>query len=549
MNIILDQIEFILPESVFRLVKNSVELGRVKKASEVKKNIWQFIIKYEDSYVECEIKFGRNQVQKIICACGRSNLKHPCLHSWIASFWYYNEVVLNKTQSKPVTTALQEIDYSKLSVDQLVPFVKLSLKLHKDLARWADMLINYSIVEFDTASDFLQKLNTFRLDKNSNSSSKLKIFNEQLILLNQLYNQVLEQYSSGFLEIAFSKTLCTIIKTSEWITDYPLNNHQKLSKLFFDFHMVFEQIIKDIKSPELLDHCLDLSENILSEHYYRLLHPIQNIYTHLLNAGTNKKIKENIKKIYIQNLIKNEPSIDLINIQFILNYFDLNKFKSILHEHLTHSVSIQTWLILLKKLEEQGQLLLFDKHLICILKEIKHRETQLKYASKIINEYNEQGLTVEAATLSKDLSVLLLSPEIAKLYYLSTNKSVDKLHELMQVFKAQKHIDHEILILEILNQTEQTEQLLIELQNCQNIELVMQYDKILYSKYANEILLIYINFAARCFNDYAGQAAYQYIEKIKSHIQFHGRKILSDRFDKEIQRLFPERNKLLNIIN
>ena len=37
MNIILDQIEFILPESVFRLVKNSVELGRVKKASEVKK--------------------------------------------------------------------------------------------------------------------------------------------------------------------------------------------------------------------------------------------------------------------------------------------------------------------------------------------------------------------------------------------------------------------------------------------------------------------------------------------------------------------------------
>ena len=68
MKIVLDSIDFILPEDKMDLVRKALFSGQIKKASQISKDTWHYLLRADDALLECQIRYGQNQVSAIQCA-------------------------------------------------------------------------------------------------------------------------------------------------------------------------------------------------------------------------------------------------------------------------------------------------------------------------------------------------------------------------------------------------------------------------------------------------------------------------------------------------
>ncbi|HNC36369.1 MAG TPA: hypothetical protein PLD32_07375, partial [Saprospiraceae bacterium] len=183
MKIILDQIEFDLPEPIFKVVQGALQSGKVKKAIEISKNLWNFQIKFDDALVETELRFGKNQASKVVCACGRSNPRHPCIHAWIASYWYFWEIARhrkNKEKNPGNAKTVAELMYA--NPRELQAIVKLFCKLDKKNIDWASVLLTPAIRSPELYHYLQQKLSAFDPQQNKGSSYLSRLYREHIEL-------------------------------------------------------------------------------------------------------------------------------------------------------------------------------------------------------------------------------------------------------------------------------------------------------------------------------------------------------------------------------
>ncbi|MEP7196534.1 MAG: hypothetical protein ABI851_08440 [Saprospiraceae bacterium] len=552
MKIILDQIEFMLPEATYRLVSSSHALGRVKKANEVSKNIWNYNIKFEDSFIECEIKYGRNQVNKIQCACGRSNTKHPCLHAWIAAYWHYKEVVLPKSSSntKADNFKLTKFDFSEYSQEELIQFIKLILKIDSKLNRWTELFLVKAYHNEDLFNFCLRVFNKFEsTDTINKASNKLKLYKEQVQLLEYLYEQCIQDYIQGDIKSAFYKCLANLIKTDQWLSLYQSNNHLKLLRLYENQHKALEQILKGIKAAELYEVFLEFTIKILNENKYLIRNKTENIYSVLLNTANTKAQSKIINELIVSKIQSKEifEANELETILFIINTLDIKVFKNLLKNELAANVSTQSWLMMIEYLKENQFIETFEEHLSLINQFVNNKDVKIKAAESIITHQLMSNQIEKCIQNAKKYAIQLSHLNFAKLYFSKLENNPSNIMEFINEYKSANSILDQYFILDIFTYVDEKEFLVNEIELSNSLEITMNYDSSLFKNHWNRLLAIYYKLSEQFLNNHAGTQAFLYIDKIRKHILKYGKKSMVDEFSNEVQKLFPERSKLLNI--
>ncbi len=550
MKIILDEIEFILPEPTFQMIKDAYNHGRVQKASELSKNYWSYQIKHEDKLLECELKYGKNQVSKILCACGRTNIKQPCLHAWIAAYWHYKKVVCEKNQNKPVKekVRLEHLDFSKTELSELTRFIQLTIKLNKNLETWVQLIIPSIENGVSVFHQFTTFLNNFNPHKSTvNKNNKLKLYKEQLLAIDFIYEQALHDFIQGSLEKAFYKMLACFIKLSEWLPEYKLHNHAKMMKLNNNLYHATDQALKSIKSAELSESLFKSSMDILTSNINSPVHYKENIYQLLLN-NTKTKNQKKIIEDHIKHLCCNR--IWLLNnevetIFFLINNLDFTEFKKTFTSEPFEQISNQSWLILIQKIKEADLLLHYIEHLKLIFEKSLSTEVKRRIAQSIIESYIYNNNLHSAKEDAKHFSIVLKDINMAKIYF-SDNESSNIEHYIDEYYKLYPKSD-DVFLLQLLHILEEKDLLLNYFIKTENIDDIFAYDSILYKTHWEQIKNIYLNYSENYLDNFVGLQANQFLEKVKSNIKLKTNKIQFENFNSEFQKRFPERLKITSI--
>ncbi|MEO6189266.1 MAG: hypothetical protein ABIO44_01825 [Saprospiraceae bacterium] len=551
MKIILDQIEFMLPEAIFKMVSNSHISGRIKKANEVNKNIWNYQIKFEDSIIECELKYGRNQVSKIICGCGRSNVKHPCLHAWIAAYWHYKEIVqLIKVQNEQETkTKKSNPDFDNLNSTELIQFIQLSLKIDRNLNKWSEILLKKKLQD-EPHYDFLMvKMKIFDAPFSPKANtSPLKQYKDQTELIGILYEQAVQEFIDGHLEEAFFKSLACIIKSDEWLTLYQQNNHVKLLKLYLNLHKAIEQIYKSIKSPELLDKLFIFTTDILENTSYAIRNKTENLYSIFFNYSINKNNKNKILSLITQKIESNSffTNNEIEPLMFLINNLSLNEFKLELKKNLAICITTQTWLMLLESLKENDIIEHFEEHLNSIYKEVSKKEVKLRTAEYILQTLIQSNQVEICKKKARDFAINLSHIPFAKIFFDCIDIKTREAELFIKDYKILNKNKNPEFIFELLKEINIPELLLTEIKECTSIDLIMKFDISIFKEYKFELVEVYKKLSKEFLLTHVGHQAFNYIDNIKKHISIYGNKSLAEKFLIDIQTLYPERTKLIN---
>ncbi|NOT36060.1 MAG: hypothetical protein HOP11_01640 [Saprospiraceae bacterium] len=548
MKIILDEIEFILPEATFRTVKDSHTLGRVKKANEISKNLWNYQIKFEDKLIECEIKYGKNTVSKILCACGRSNIKHPCLHAWIASYWHFREVIPQRTTAKQnsPTQKLSDIDFGEINNQELNRFVQLSLKLNQNLIPWTRFILPIEGSIKEIFSYFQLALAHFDVqDTGSEKKQRLKQYKEHLLALEFVYEQSLLHFIQGDLEKAYGKIFSCHVKLNEWLSYYTRHNHSRLSKLQNDVYNAAEQILKSIKAPELQESLFQFHTSFLHQQHTSIAHHKNNVFNLILENVYSKSHKTNYYEILISQCQKPEfySTNEFEAVYCLINLFDFKDFESIFKNFLATNISSQTWLILIHKIRENDSTLIFKSHLELIFSGTSSSEVRKSIATLIIESFIQSGQIDKARIEAKKYSILLLNLAFAKIYF--SEKDDNSMDIYLKEFGKHHKKSHNEFLLELFYSLHENEKLINIIPEIDNVETIILFDSILFKSHWSELLEAYLLRCQLHLATHAGTQAVNYIDKIKSHIRTYGTKSQFEQFQLKVQQLFPERAQLV----
>lgn len=550
MKIILDEIEFTLPEATFRTIKDSYTLGRVKKANEISKNLWNYQIKFEDKLIECELKYGKNQVSKILCACGRSNTKHPCLHSWIAAYWHFKEIVPQRKPKKDSVSTIKiaQIDFSQLDNKDLARFIQLSLKLHKNLIPWTRLIIPIEADINVIYNTYYQTLSELDIPLSETvPKNRLKYYRDQMMLLEFVYDQSIQHYLYGNLEQSYVKLFSCILKLNQWIRHYIQHNHTRMLKLQTDLFNATEQVLKSIKAPELQESIFQFNLNYILKNPTIIYHHNINTYNLLLENAHSKKHKQEYYKCLLHDCGQDFffQNNEFESIYYLIQALQSEDFKNLFKNNNLQYISNITWLMLLKELKENDHVQYYYLQLKSIYLNNKSSEVKKNIATALVESLIKQDKIEEAKLEAKYFSLDLLNINFAKIYLEGLpDKNLDLY--VNELKKKNNESDTGFLI-ELYYELKEKERLVLALNSTDDLTHILSYDKILFDTHWNSLLNIYIKKCEAHINQFIGNEALSFVDKIKSHIRTFGTKSQFEQFNLEVQKLFPERKQLVSI--
>ncbi len=101
-------------------------------------------------------------------------------------------------------------------------------------------------------------------------------------------------------------------------------------------------------------------------------------------------------------------------------------------------------------------------------------------------------------------------------------------------------------LLDLLNNMNQDHFLFEELSKLDQIETIMKYDHRLLNSEPQKMIQLFVKLTKNHLNQYVGAPAFQFMDKIKSHLLTQGSKEHMKIYTQEINQLFPERQSILN---
>ncbi len=551
MKIILDQIEFDLPESIFRLVENAHLTGKVKKALEISKSRWNFQIKFDDALVECEIKYGKNCVTKIHCACGRSNSKHPCIHGLIAAYWYYKEVYLHKKlKNTPSVKSSFELITDEYTHIELGTFINFCFKLDKNLKKWAELLLSKNFAGADLFHFIYYKLEDIEKSLSLTSrNSILKSYREQCELLQALYDQSVIEYTHGNIEPALYKCFASLLKSNQWLVTYVNNNHTRLQTIHTNLHNAFDQMLRSIKAAELIQKMFEFILTELKSKPYAIYQHKQNIYYTLLNSYSNHSFIKKNDEIIIDNL--KSGVLQKLNISesllFVISYFKDNNFKEFFNHEMIGQFDSQTWLITLQKIEDLELLSGFEDQLQYLFDNLQVSELRNRIAEILLKHLIASGNIKLCSEKARQFAIQLSKIKYATIFFECVEFDSSQINAFINDYHS-VHPKEDEFVLELLSQTNESELLLSELEKNESFTTLMKYDSHIFKHYSKRLIAKYCNLAEEYLNNHAGQQAFNTVEQIKKHIAKVGYKSHAEEFMNAVQKLYPERTKIINFI-
>lgn len=550
MKIILDQIEFDLPEPIFKVVQGALQSGKVKKAIEISKNLWNFQIKFDDALVETELRFGKNQASKVVCACGRSNPRHPCIHAWIASYWYFWEIARRrKNKEKNPGNAKTVAELMNANPRELQAIVKLFCKLDKKNIDWASVLLTPAMRSPELYHYLQQKLSAFDPQQNKGSSYLSRLYREHIELGQMLYHNALEDYAEGNPEPAIIKLLVLSIRFSRWLQHYEKFNHTRLLLLLGNIHKAFEELLKSLKAPDLLEKVLELTVAELTEKEYPVFHHEENLYITLLHLKNNVVKSSSVKNLIFLN-INSGRAIGFIPEQLLLlavQSLTSKEWNKILLSSTVLNLTSPVWLRFLDKISELSMTAAHFGQIMTVYESLPYYEVRCKAADLLVTESIHHKNIEEARLLTRRFSLELSQPGMARSYFLLEEYAPEKIRSFIEDYKKlHSNASHEFILL-LLEENELYELLVDELENEDNIEIIIKYDRHLFNQYSKKMLNKYLVLSGQFLNQFAGHQAYEYIDRIRKHISKYGTKAHNAEFSDHVQKLFPERTNLQNL--
>lgn len=153
-------------------------------------------------------------------------------------------------------------------------------------------------------------------------------------------------------------------------------------------------------------------------------------------------------------------------------------------------------------------------------------------------------MSEELARTSRDYSIRFRDARFARVWYESSGPDEAEMRKYIQEFKS-VHDNDLKFVLDFLADSDVQSLLLAELTEGKDIDLLIHYDKVLSAE--NRLILIdtYVSLTQDYLNEYGGGQAYDYVQKIRTHLGNYRSKDLLKLFTDKVEKLFPERISLV----
>ncbi|MBK9962159.1 MAG: hypothetical protein IPP06_12780 [Saprospiraceae bacterium] len=508
------------------------------------------MLRADDALLECQIRYGQNQVSAIQCACGKSTAKNPCMHAWILAYWHHQQVVRQKKEAAKKLAPRKKFEFQDgiYQEKELTDFIQLSLRLNPGLNAWANLLLMQPYSPELAYENYMEALSGFDPQITKGSSSKfLKDFRHQLLLLDQIYDHSLSLYLRGNLEQAVHLLLASLVKSSQWFDTFADINQEKWVQQLVKMHQALHQILKSIKAPALRTSIFDLMMDRISEGPYYLIHREENLY-HILYSFKEEKNKSSRTEELISAKIKETKTFfykPLEGLVFLLNTHSPKIFIELIkRHHLFQEISSTYWLMLIGYFKEQHDFTRSRMILEFLVEKSPYRELAVASAGQILEFMIREGLSDELAKASRDFSIKFKESRFANVWYDSSAPDESELVKYIQEFKS-AHVSDQHFILDFLAKSDAQELLLAELKERGDVDLLIQYDKVLSPDNRLSLLDTYVLLTQDYLNEYGGGQAYDYVQKIRTHLGNFRAKELLKTFTEKVEKLFPERISLV----
>ena len=550
MKIVLDSIDFILPEDKMDLVRKALFSGQIKKANQISKDTWHYLLRADDALLECQIRYGQNQVSAIQCACGKSTAKNPCMHAWILAYWHHQQIVRQKKEETKKLAPRKKFEFQDgiYQEKELTDFIQLSLRLNPGLNAWANLLLLQPYSPELSYENYMEALAGFDPPLAKASSSKfLKDFRHQLLLLDQIYDHSLSLYLKGNLEQAVHLLLATLIKSSQWFETFADIHQEKWLHQLVKMHQALHQILKSIKAPALRTTIFDLMMDKISANPYFLVHREENLY-HILYTFKEEKNKSSRTENLVSAKIKESKTFfykPIEGLVFLLNTHSPKNFVELIRQHsLWKEISSTYWLMLIAYFKEQHDFTRSKLVLEYMVEKSPYRELSVAAAAQILDFMIREGMSEELTKTSRDYSIRFKDARFARVWHESSGPDEAEMRKYIQEFKS-VHVDDFKFVLDFLAESDVQSLLLAELTEGKDIDLLIHYDKVLSTE--NRLILIdtYVSLTQDYLNEYGGGQAYDYVQKIRTHLGNFRSKDLLKLFTDKVEKLFPERISLV----
>ena len=554
MKIQLDSIEFSITEERLGKIKHWIQGGQIKKAIQTSKDTWNYHLKAEDMLIECEMSYGKNNVKKINCACGQGNRINPCIHAWTLAYWHYINIVQEKNKaSNPVIKLESRAQIiQKLSIvpqDELIRFINISLKIHPSLNAWARLAFLHHESEEHIYDSYLEALDYFTISgKDLSAFSKVKHYKQQLALLDTLYDIGIQQFINGEVYLPVQSMLAAVIQSYKWLLQYQDINTDKLKLVIQKLHLVLFQLIKGIKAPDLRETIYTLVHTTLSKNNYYLLFDEENLFQLLIFCFQEKNYKTRTIQL-IEDKINTEPHFfkeGITPILFLAKLFPTNAFIKIIDQYqLFDRIPSPHWLSLIQYIKDRSQVKESAKFFEYFV--AKHPSMDVKhfaadaYLKLLIIEQETDKLNKWSRIYSLQFQHLAFG----QIWMTSANPEPTEIQKYIEECNHQaNHVKH--YLLDLLNNMNQDHFLFEELSKLDQIETIMKYDHRLLNSEPQKMIQLFVKLTKNHLNQYVGAPAFQFMDKIKSHLLTQGSKEHMKIYTQEINQLFPERQSILN---
>lgn len=535
MAIFIDNIELQISSKSYTKINEWLNRGYLKKATELKKNNWNYMIKSDDEIYECVITYSEQSIRSFNCACNQKFQKRACLHIYACALWHKNNIKTKEKQSK--TPRLKKIDLEVYSNDLLQDSIWhfFSKEINHNAKLHAAFQLRFFYLESLSAKEVFDTLLPLESNDTTVSKTSISSLKHQIELLNYLYDAAIYCLSNGLSSQSISACMHGLVFSSKI---YRTNRNNQAELYIRKFNSLVYELLRSTKEPNLRESNINNALDAIQNNQFNIWFSEENLAQYLYSFYTQKSYKNMITQALINKLSLDieSPSESLINILYcIINNHDdqiviINFFK----KNAKHCYLLD---LLFDDVIKINRLHVYIAPLTNLFAHFPEELSENKIDAFI--EYYRKNNKIDIA---KQYTLTGLY-KIQKMKYLDILQSHEDL-DIASILNPISAVQYTELRLKILEHCNMTELMVEELSNPINTHYIDQFNKILIKQQDPFILNYYLHICSQILIEFGGLAAYDKIENITKQLKKYSNEKFVLHFMNLLRNKFPERVSL-----
>lgn len=510
-----------------------------------------FVLKVRDGKIyEVEIKAPFTKKQSVSCECTFYKEHKICKHVIAALFSVRNDINSSLQKNKEAVSARQIKKNTTLNINHLLDKIT-EAELKNFIRNYArrDKKIGIQLkVSFARKIDLEDNADKYRIILNSIispvagvgsnvSSSDVKAICQ---VLGDFFDQINDCIAVGQYNEAYSIFQSAFSKI-EYVRHYFSYHDELLKTLSKNYHQIILSFSKEKLPPELRSQIIEFLKDLANRSYYHFNDINFNILNYLINDVKN--VDKHSLTTLIRNLINTKPMKEkeiLLALYIKAVGKCTNEDINYLSEHSMHLIEIAD------HLRNNDEELLSLKLLEKLYKPAKNNKDII---NRLVFLYVQYKNTAKLSEVGKN--AYYISGDIRYLDILKNELNKSDFENLLQIMESDLIMDNSDpnLLLRIYHKEEKWEKLVRYIAKLNNIDILKQYDAILYINEKPLLTDLYLFIIGGYLDEYLGDNSYFFLEAIKSHLEKQGLDAIIESIRKFIIDNYLHRSRLAEVFS